>query len=176
MRTIKLLLLGLLSVVFASCSDKDEEESDRNSGYTEVQHKALSLLNGIWVAEEVKMKHELGGTVIEMVAVNADTLVFLTQYTSPQTFYVFDYLQGKETENFVACGTCELRLGGSLIPDFSPTCYFYVSPSGDALTLYNVETEQLVRSFDFRAETATRFYAGPFVYGSYSAPIIFNKQ
>ena len=161
----------MLLVASASCSNENEI-SNIEDGYTAIQQKALTVLNGTWASSKVSVKYELNGHHFDMLVVPSDTLVFLSQYPSLQPFYTYDYLQGKEIENFVACGTCELKVGSGSVPYFTPACYFYVSPLGDKLNLYNVETEQLVRSYDFRVESATRFYAG----SSNGSPIIFNKQ
>lgn len=171
MKNIKMVLIGMLLLASVSCSN-ESEILNSNDGYTAIQQKALVVLNGTWVSNEVKVRYELGGVNVELMVVPSDTIVFLSQYSAPQPFYAYDYLQGVETENFVACGTCELRVGGGAIPYFAPACYFYVSPSGNKLNLYNVETEQLVRFYDFRVESAIRFYAG----SSNGSPIIFNKQ
>ena len=162
---IKTLFLALLLMAFSSCSnDNDNIEL----GYTAIQQKALSVLNGVWVSNEIKIKNDIGGIDIFMTAVPSDTLVFLSHYPAPKSFYAYDYLQGKESENFVACGTCELRTSVSSLL----SCYFYVTPSGDALHLYNIESELPIKSYAFRMESATRFYAG----AAYNSPIIFDKQ
>lgn len=171
MKAIKSLLLGALLVAAASCSNDDEALAP-NAGYTAVQQKALTILNGTWVSNEVKASYEMGGSSVNMSVLPADSIVFMSQYPAPQSFYAYDYLQGKETESFVACGTCELHTLGAVFGAASPACYYYVTPSGDALHLYNVESELPVKSYDFRAESATRFYAGV----AYNTPIIFTKR
>ena len=171
MKNIKVMIVGALFAVVSSCSSEDDMLPS-NGCYTDIQQKALTVLNGTWVSNEIAVRYELYGGSVEMIVVPSDTLVFLSQYSEPRSFYVYDYLRGVETESFVACGTCELRVGSGSIPYFTPACYFYVSPSGDELSLYNVETEQLVRSYNFRVESVTRFYAG----SSNGSPIIFNKQ
>ena len=171
MKAIKFLFLGALLMVAASCSNDDEALAP-NAGYTAVQQKALTILNGTWVSNEVKVSYEMGGMSFSMVALPSDSLVFLSQFPAPQSFYAYDYLQGKETESFVACGTCELYTIGAVWGVSSPACYYYITPSGDALHLYNVESELPVKSYDFRAESATRFYAGV----AYNTPIIFTKR
>lgn len=170
MKVIRMAFI-VMALAVTSCSN-DDGMLVPNDGYTTIQQKALAVLHGTWVSNEITVKYELYGGSVEMMVVPSDTLIFLSQYPAPQSFYAYDYLQGKETEIFVTCGTCELRVGSGTIPYFTPACYFYVSSSGDELNLYNVETEQQVRSYNFRAESATRFYAG-----SYNgSPIIFNKQ
>lgn len=171
MKAIKSLLLGALLVAAASCSNDDEALAP-NAGYTAVQQKALTILNGTWVSNEIKSSFEVGGSSFGMTALPADSIVFLSQFPAPQSFYAYDYLQGKETESFVACGTCELYTLGAVYGAASPACYYYITPSGDALHLYNVESELPVKSYDFRAESATRFYAGV----AYNTPIIFTKR
>ena len=109
MKAIKFLFLGALLVTAASCSNDDEALAP-NAGYTAVQQKALTILNGTWVSNEVKVSYEMGGSSVAMATLPSDSLVFLSQYPAPQSFYAYDYLQGKETESFVACGTCELYL------------------------------------------------------------------
>lgn len=170
MKAIKSLLLGALLVVAASCSN-DDETLTPNAGYTAVQQKALAILNGTWVSNEVKVSYDMGGSSVTMEVLPSDSLVFLSQFPAPQSFYAYDYLQGKETESFVACGTCELYTVGAVWAA-SPACYYYVTPSGDALHLYNVESELPVKSYAFRAESATRFYAGV----AYNTPIVFSKK
>ncbi|MBQ8404167.1 MAG: hypothetical protein IJ426_03105 [Clostridia bacterium] len=155
----------------ASCSNDDEALAP-NAGYTAVQQKALTILNGTWVSNEVKVSYDMGGSSVTMEVFPSDSLVFLSQFPAPQSFYAYDYLQGKETESFVACGTCERYTIGAVWGESSPACYYYVTPSGDALHLYNVESELPVKSYAFRAESATRFYAGV----AYNTPIVFNKK
>lgn len=165
LKSIKTLFLGLLLMAISSCSnDNDNVEL----GYTAVQQKALSVLNGVWVSNEIKIKNNIGGMEVFLTAVPSDTLVFLSHYPAPKSFYAYDYLQGKEAESFVACGTCEFRTSVSSLL----SCYFYVTPSGDALHLYNIESELPVKSYAFRMDSATRFYAGT----AYNSPIIFDKQ
>lgn len=171
MKVIKSLLLGALLVAAASCSSDDEALAP-NAGYTAVQQKALTILNGTWVSNEVRVSYGMGGSSVTMSVLPADSIVFLSQFPAPQYFYAYDYLQGKETESFVACGACEYYTVGAVWGDASPTCYYYVTPSGDALHLYNVESELPVKSYAFRVESATRFYAG----ATYNTPIIFNKK
>ena len=96
-----------------------------NSGYTAVQQKALEVLDGVWISDEVRMNIEIGGQVLAMLAVPSDTIVFLSKFQAPQTFYAYDYLQGKDVKNFIACGTCEYRTGSSLV-GIEQDCYFYV--------------------------------------------------
>ena len=117
------------------------------------------------------MNIEMGGQGISMVVVPSDTIVFLSKFQAPQTFYAYDYLQDKEIENFVACGTCEFRTGSSLV-GIEQDCYFYVSPSGDALSIYGVEKEMLIREYELRVESENRFYAGV----SNGVPVYFNRQ
>ena len=163
MKSIKTLFLGVLLMVVSSCSNDNVE-----FGYTAVQQKALSVLNGVWVSNEIRVSYNS----VSMIVLPADSLVFLSQFPAPQSFYAYDYLQGKETERFVACGTCELYTLGAVWGVASPACYYYVTPSGDALHLYNIESELPVKSYAFRMESATRFYAGT----AYNSPIIFDKQ
>lgn len=172
MRRFFFLCISALLFTTSCYNDKDEIPTP-NGKYTTIQEKALSILNGIWASNEITVEYEYGnGNTISMMVVPSDTIIFLSGYPAPQTFYTYDFLQGKEIASFDACGTCELRVGSGTIPYFSPNCYFFISPQGDALKLYNVETEQLVRSYGFHAESSTRFYAG----ASNGAPIIFNKQ
>lgn len=171
MKAIKSLLLGALLVAAASCSN-DDETLTPNAGYTAIQQKALAILNGTWVSNEVKVSYDMGGSSVAMLVLPSDSLVFLSQFPAPQSFYAYDYLQGKETESFVACGTCELYKVGAVWGELSPACYYYVTPSGDALHLYSVESELPVKSYAFRAESATRFYAGV----AYNTPIVFSKK
>ena len=171
MKSIKTAIIGILLAAFTSCSNENGMPTIED-GYTAIQQKALTVLNGTWASNEVRVKYELNGQYFGMLVVSSDTLVFLSQYPAPKPFYTYDYLQGKEIENFVTCGTCELKVGSGSVPYFTPSCYFYVSPLGDKLNLYNIETELLVRSYDFRVESTTRFYAG----SSNGSPIIFNKQ
>ena len=58
MKAIKSLLLGALLVVAASCSN-DDETLTPNAGYTAVQQKALTILNGTWVSNEVKVSYDI---------------------------------------------------------------------------------------------------------------------
>ena len=166
-----MLFLSALLLVIASCTS-DDETINPNAGYTAVQQKALTILNGTWVSNEVKVSYDMGGSSVTMEVLPSDSLVFLSQFPAPQSFYAYDYLQGKETESFVACGTCELYTVGVVWGESSPACYYYVTPSGDALHLYNVESELPVKSYAFRAESATRFYAGV----AYNTPIVFSKK
>ncbi len=172
MRTHHLLFIAFILLSIVSCSKDDEATINPNESYTLIQKKALSILNGVWISNEIKEQYKYQGFIMEIPAIPSDTLVFETQFPSPKTFYTYDYLQEKEIENFIACGTCELRGNGMLNPDFSKDCYFYVSPSGNALHLYNIESERLVKSYDIRIESASRFYAG----AHSGVPIIFNKQ
>ncbi|MBO5922727.1 MAG: hypothetical protein J6Q48_10130, partial [Bacteroidaceae bacterium] len=98
-------------------------------------------------------------------------IIFLTKFQAPQTFYAYDYLQDKEIENFVACGTCEFRTGSSLV-GIEQDCYFYVSPLGDALSIYGVEKETLVKEYELRVESENRFYTG----ANNGVPVYFNRQ
>ena len=173
MKLNKLLLLAFALLAITSCTKDDDETLNPNENYTAIQQKALSILNGTWISNEIKEKSDIGVGTASIIAIHSDTLIFQTQYTSPKTFYAYDYIQGKEIENFIACGTCELKGGRSIINvDYATDCYFYITPSGNALHLYSVESECLVKSYDFRIESPTRFYAGTY----YGEPIIFKKQ
>lgn len=171
MSTYRILLVGVLLLIVGACSDAHEDVLEVNTGYTAVQQKALEILDGVWVSDEVKMIVEMGGQALSMVVVPSDTIVFLSKYHSPKIFYAYDYLQGKDVENFVACGTCEFRTGSSLV-GVERKCYFYVSPSGDALSIYGVEKETLVRKYELRVESENRFYAG----ANNGVPVYFNRQ
>lgn len=159
MGVVRVLVLSVFALFCVSCHNDAEEIVDVNSGYTAVQQKALEVLDGVWISDEVRMNIEIGGQVLAMLAVPSDTIVFLSKFQAPQTFYAYDYLQDKEIENFVACGTCEFRTGSSLV-GVEWDCYFYVSPSGDALSIYGVEKETLVKEYELRVESGNRFYAG----------------
>ena len=167
----KALLIGVFLLLAGACSDGNEELLDANPGYTAVQQKALEILDGVWVSDEVKMVVEMGEQLFSAVVLPSDTIVFLSKFHSPQTFYAYDYLQGKDVENFVACGMCEFRSGSS-IAGVERDCYFDVSPSGDALSVYGVEKETLVRRYELRVESESRFYAGTYS----GVPVYFNRQ
>lgn len=171
MSTYRILLVGVLSLIVGACSDGHEDVLEVNTGYTAVQQKALEILDGVWVSDEVKMIVEMGGQAISMVVVPSDTIVFLSKYHSPQIFYAYDYLQGKDVENFVACGICEFRTGSSIV-GVEQECYFNVSPSGDALSIYGVEKETLVRKYELRVESENRFYVG----ANNGVPVYFCRQ
>ena len=173
MKLNKLLLLAFALLAITSCSKNEDETLNPNKNYTEIQQKALNILNGTWISNEITEKYYMSGATASVTAVPADTLVFKSQYPAPKTFLAYDYLQGKEVENFIVCGTCELKSGRSIInAKYATDCYFYITPSGNALHLYSVESERLVKSYDFRIESDSRFYAGAY----YGIPIIFNKQ
>ena len=159
MGVVRVLVLSVFALFCVSCHNDAEEIVDVNSGYTAVQQKALEVLDGVWVSDEVRMNVGMSGQGISMVVFPSDTIVFLSKFQAPQTFYAYDYLQDKEIENFVACGTCEFRTGSSLV-GVEQDCYFYVSPSGDALSIYGVEKETLVKEYELRVESENRFYAG----------------
>ena len=171
MGVVRVLVLSVLTLFYVSCHNDAEEIVDVNSGYTHVQQKALEILDGVWVSDEVKMIVEMGGQAISMVVVPSDTIVFLSKFQAPQTFYAYDYLQDKEIENFVACGTCEFRIGSSLV-GVERDCYFYVSPLGDALYIYGAEKEMLIREYELRVESEKRFYAGV----NNGVPVYFSRQ
>ncbi len=175
MKLNKLLLLAFALLAITSCSKDEDETLNPNENYTAIQQKALNILDGTWISNKINAQYNMGEITVQATVFASDTLVFQTQYPSPKTFYVYDYLQGKDIENFIACGTCELKTTFSLGDMASSTpyaCYFYVTPSCDALHLYDTKSERLVKSYDFRVESATRFYAGTY----YGVPIIFNKQ
>ena len=171
MGVVRVLVLSVFALFCVSCHNDAEEIVDVNSGYTAVQQKALEVLDGVWISDEVRMNIEMGGQGFSMVVVPSDTIVFLTKFHSPKIFYAYDYLQDKEIENFVACGTCEYRTGSSLV-GVEQDCYFYVSPSGDALSIYGVEKETLVKEYELRVESENRFYAGV----NNGVPVYFNRQ
>ena len=77
MKAIKSLLLGALLVAAASCSNDDEALAP-NAGYTAVQQKALTILNGTWVSNEVKASYEMGGSSVNMSVLPADSIVFMS--------------------------------------------------------------------------------------------------
>ena len=175
MKLHKLFLITFIIFTISSCS-KEEEAINTNDNYTEIQQKALDILNGVWISNEIKVQYDVQGFTTNILVMPADTLIFHSQYPEPKTIFSYNYLLGEEAENFDACGTCELRTS---IPfgNFATTsniynCYYYISPSGDALHLYNVESKLPVKSFDFRVESATSFFAGTYN----GIPIIFNKQ
>ena len=171
MGVVRVLVLSVFALFCVSCRNDAEEIVDVNSGYTAVQQKALEVLDGVWISDEVRMNIEIGGQGISMVVVPSDTIVFLTKFQVPQTFYAYDYLQDKEIENFVACGTCEFRTGSSLV-GVERDCYFYVSPLGDALYIYGAEKEMLIREYELRVESENRFYAAV----NNGVPVYFNRQ
>ena len=171
MGVVRVLLLSFLALFCVSCHNDAEEIVDVNSGYTAVQQKALEILDGVWVSDEVRMNIEMGGQVSSMIVFPQDTIIFLTKFQAPQTFYAYDFLQGKDVKNFIACGTCEFRTGSSLV-GIEQDCYFYVSPSGDALSIYGVEKETLVKEYELRVESENRFYAG----ANNGVPVYFNRQ
>lgn len=159
MGVVRVLVLSVFALFCVSCHNDAEEIVDVNSGYTAVQQKALEILDGVWVSDEVRMNIEMGVQGISMVVFPSDTIVFLSKFQAPKIFYAYDFLQGKDVKNFIACGTCEYRTGSSLV-GIEQYCYFYVSPSGDALSIYGVEKETLVKEYELRVESENRFYAG----------------
>ena len=171
MGVVRVLILSVFALFCVSCHNDAEEIVDVNSGYTAVQQKALEVLYGVWISDEVRMNIEMSGQGISMVVLPSDTIIFLTKFQAPQTFYAYDYLQDKEIENFVACGTCEFRTGSSLV-GIEQDCYFYVSPLGDALSIYGVEKETLVKEYELRVESENRFYTG----ANNGVPVYFNRQ
>ena len=171
MGVVRVLVLSFLTLFCVSCHNDAEEIVDVNSGYTPVQQKALEVLDGVWVSDEVRMNVGMSGQGISMVVLPSDTIIFLTKFHSPQTFYAYDFLQGKDVKNFIACGTCEFRTGSSLV-GIEQDCYFYVSPSGDALSIYGVEKETLVKEYELRVESENRFYAGV----NNGVPVYFSRQ
>ena len=176
MKSYKFLLLVFTILTITSCSDNDSDPTNINNNYTIIQQKAMDILNGVWISNEIKVQYDIQGFTTNILVMPADTLIFHSQYPEPKTIYSYNYLLGEETENFDICGTCELRTSISFA-NFNTqsktyNCYYYISPSGDTLQLYNVESKLPVKSFDFRVESATSFFAGTYN----GIPIIFNKQ
>ena len=176
MKLHKFFLITFIIFAISSCS-KEEETISTNDNYTAIQQKAMNILNGTWISNEIRVQYrQYEEITINLLVASADTLIFHSQYPEPKTVFSYNYLLGEETENFDICGTCELRTSISFA-NFNTqsntyNCYYYISPSGDTLQLYNIESKLPVKSFDFRVESATSFFAGTYN----GIPIIFNKQ
>ena len=80
MGVVRVLLLSFLALFCVSCHNDAEEIVDVNSGYTAVQQKALEILDGVWVSDEVRMNIEMGGQVSSMIVFPQDTIIFLTKF------------------------------------------------------------------------------------------------
>ncbi len=171
-KSLVILFVCISICIISSCSDSDENLVSTNKNYSALQEKALTFMNGVWISNEIRTEVKMGSMSISMLVVPSDSIVFLSQYPTPKSFYAYDYLQGKETEVFLACGTCELHTKGVNYGFSTPSCYYYITPSADALYLYDKESMLLIKSYTYRAESDTRFYAG----AAYNTPIIFNKQ